>query len=88
MKLSFKGDKKSKKVKRSRAHSDDDGDAGGSSSSSKRKSSKREEVADPGAWVFPEAANEITGPTFLWAPTEPPTCVSVRPCAPPAHVTV
>lgn len=29
------------------------------------------------AWVFPEAPNEITGPTFIWHPSDPPACIGV-----------
>ncbi|KAL7410681.1 FRG1-like family-domain-containing protein [Mrakia frigida] len=75
MKLSFKGDKKVKKTKRARETGGSD-DEGGGSSSSKHKSKKRAEIADPGAWVFPEDPTEVTGPTFIWAPTDPPSCIS------------
>jgi hypothetical protein len=86
MKLSFKGDKKSKSSSSKRHRSTSPGDDAGESSS-KRKSSRRskaveeeQEGGEPGDWVFPELAGEVNGPTFIWAPSDPPCCISVRVC--------
>lgn len=59
-KLKFKGEKTKKKRKRD---ADDEGKAG----SSKRK----EDEKDPDSWVFPEAPNELRGPTFIIHPSDP-----------------
>ncbi|CDZ97153.1 Predicted actin-bundling protein [Phaffia rhodozyma] len=77
MKLSFKGEKKKKSHKRSR-DSDDESERN-LGEGSRRKSKKQEEVLEPGAWVFPEAPNEVTGPTFIWHPSDPPACIGYDP---------
>lgn len=86
MKLAFKGDKKSKSSSSKRHRSASPSAEGESSTSgTKRKSSKKsraveeeeEEEGEAGDWVFPQAANEVSGPTFIWSPTDPPCCISV-----------
>lgn len=59
-KLKFKGEKTKKKRKRH----DDDVDEG-------RSTKRREDDKDPDTWVFPEQANEIRGPTFIFHPSDP-----------------
>jgi protein FRG1 len=68
-KLSFKGDKK---TKRKRKHRDDDDDDNGV------KKAKREKKEDehPDAWVFPDNPNEVRGPTFFFHPSDPPVCIT------------
>ncbi|EJD34138.1 hypothetical protein AURDEDRAFT_28969, partial [Auricularia subglabra TFB-10046 SS5] len=65
-KLTFKGDKPSKK--RKRKERDDDGP------SSSRLSPSADD--EPERWVLPENALELRGPTFIFHPSEPPLCVS------------
>ncbi|KAF7778585.1 hypothetical protein Agabi119p4_2930 [Agaricus bisporus var. burnettii] len=59
-KLKFKGEKHLKKRKRL------DGDEG-----ERRGSKRRDEDKDPEMWVFPEQANELRGPTFIFHPSDP-----------------
>ncbi|KAJ7632747.1 FRG1-like family-domain-containing protein [Roridomyces roridus] len=64
-KLSFKGEKKTKKRKR------EDGD------DSVRKSKRKEDDKDPETWVLPEQPYEIRGPTFIVHPSDPsPICIT------------
>ncbi|KDQ61006.1 hypothetical protein JAAARDRAFT_32003 [Jaapia argillacea MUCL 33604] len=67
-KLKFKGEKTKKKRRR------DDDEEGGGPSSRRRKEEGDEK---PEAWVRPENANEIRGPTFILHPSDPsPICVT------------
>ncbi|KAJ7510004.1 FRG1-like family-domain-containing protein [Mycena galericulata] len=63
-KLTFKGEKKTKKRKR------EDGEEG-------RKSKRKEDDKDPETWVLPEQPYEIRGPTFIVHPSDPsPICIT------------
>ncbi|RSH93140.1 hypothetical protein EHS25_007493 [Saitozyma podzolica] len=66
-KLKFKGDKPKKK-KRSHRETGDDGDELAAMA-----------AGDPRGWVFPEDVMEVTGPSFVILPTEPPTCLAWNP---------
>lgn len=68
-KLSFKGDKKTKK-KRKLADYDDE------TSSGKKARRDRKDDENPDAWVFPDNPEEIRGPTFFFHPSEPPVCIT------------
>ncbi|KAF8529675.1 FRG1-like family-domain-containing protein [Hysterangium stoloniferum] len=59
-KLTFKGDKTKKKKRKHR-----DGGTG-----------NEEEGIDPQAWVLPENANQVYGPTFIVHPSEPAICIT------------
>lgn len=50
-------------MKKKRKRNDDDVDEG-------RSTKRREDDKDPDMWVFPEQANEIRGPTFIFHPSE------------------
>jgi protein FRG1 len=86
-KLKFKGDRPKKKKRSHREH-DDDGDdlavlaAGdprgkrGQTDGSRDKSWTKPKLILLG-WVFPEHVMEVTGPSFIILPSEPPTCLAV-----------
>lgn len=63
-KLKFKGGKPKKK-KRSHAAREDDDEL------------EALAAADPTGWMFPESIDQVTGPSFILLPTEPPTCLAV-----------
>ncbi|KAG6918131.1 hypothetical protein DXG01_016320 [Tephrocybe rancida] len=65
-KLTFKGDKPTKKRKR---------EDGGSRSS--KKGRRKDDDEDPETWVLPDTPNEIRGPTFIMHPSDPsPICIN------------
>ncbi|KAI0396504.1 actin-crosslinking protein [Xylariaceae sp. FL0594] len=70
--LSFKGDKKPKKRKRTEAASAP-GDAG---SSELAVAGPQETAEDDDSWVSAEAVGDVTGPVMIVLPTEPPTCLA------------
>jgi protein FRG1 len=70
-KLKFKGEKTKKKRKRADADADADDAAPDGEPASARPRKRREDDAAPEAWVRPDAANEIRGPTFIIHPSEP-----------------
>ncbi|KAG8899899.1 hypothetical protein FRB99_006389 [Tulasnella sp. 403] len=71
-KLTFKGDKKSKKRKH-RAE-DDNGDETGRRR--RKHAGDDAEDEDPQAWVMPQDPREVLGPTFIVHPSTPPTCIA------------
>lgn len=73
--LTFKGDKKPKKRKRTQQDADDDGDA--APSSKQLIPTGNENVEDDDNWVSAEALSDITGPVMLVLPTtDPVTCLA------------
>lgn len=74
--LSFKGDKKVKKRKRTAADvADKFGDDVPSTSSAVVAQEDEPETADD-SWVTAEGANDLTGPIIIVLPSEPPSCVA------------
>jgi protein FRG1 len=71
--LSFKGDKKPKKRKRTEAESSS---AAGEGSSKEVVKASGEETADDDSWVSAEALGDLVGPIMFVLPTEPPTCLA------------
>lgn len=69
--LSFKGDKKPKKRKRTEAESTSEG-VGGSELATTRPA----ENEDDDSWVSAEAVGDVVGPVMLVLPTQPPTCLA------------
>ncbi|KAJ2985199.1 hypothetical protein NUW58_g5663 [Xylaria curta] len=70
--LTFKGDKKPKKRKRTEAESAPDG-VGPSGLAVARPT---EDTGDDDSWVSAEAVADAVGPVMLVLPTEPPTCLA------------
>ncbi|KAI0109215.1 FRG1-like family-domain-containing protein [Nemania sp. FL0031] len=68
--LTFKGDKKPKKRKRTEAESLAEGEG------SSKLARAAEDGADDDSWVSAEAAGDVVGPVMLVLPTEPPTCIA------------
>jgi protein FRG1 len=69
--LSFKGDKKTKK----RKHCDTDAPHPANAASTALTTTQQEDEDDT-AWVTPDAASDLAGPTLLVLPTQPPTCLA------------
>lgn len=70
--LSFKGDKKVKKRKRTR-----DDDAGGDGPATKDlKASIEQHQDDDESWVSADAVSDVAGPVIFVLPTKPPTCLA------------
>lgn len=70
--LSFKGDKKPKKRKRTEAES-----SIAEAESTKRAVAKTEEDAgDDDSWVSTDAVGDLVGPVMFVLPTDPPTCLA------------
>lgn len=59
-KLAFKGEKPKKKKRKHREEGTGDGDDG----------------TDPQAWVQPDNATQVFGPTFMLHPSSPPICIT------------
>ena len=79
--LSFKGDKKAKKRKRTTA-TDDDPENDNPDGERQLKSSKPAKVEDPenpdddDSWVSAEAVTDLSGPIMLVLPTKPPSSLA------------
>lgn len=71
--LSFKGDKKPKKRKRTEAESTTEG-AGSNDLAVARAEEDGGEHDD--SWVSAEVVGDVVGPVMLVLPTEPPTCLA------------
>ncbi|KAI0021155.1 FRG1-like family-domain-containing protein [Xylariomycetidae sp. FL0641] len=72
--LSFKGDKKPKKRKRTEA--EPSANEAGAESSQQAVARTTEEADGDDSWVSAEAIGDIVGPVMLVLPTEPPTCLA------------
>jgi protein FRG1 len=76
--LTFKGDKKSKKRKRTvntaEKFGDEEGPAGKEIALSKPEGDPS--VEDDDSWVTAEAVGDIVGPVVFVLPSEPPTCIA------------
>ncbi len=70
--LTFKGDKKAKKRKRTETESATEG-VGPSELAVARPP---EDEGDDDSWVSAEAVGDVVGPVMLVLPTEPPTCLA------------
>lgn len=70
--LTFKGDKKPKKRKRTETESA----AEGAGSSERAVARLAEDGGDDDSWVSAEAMVDVVGPVMLVLPTEPPTCLA------------
>ncbi|KAI0452470.1 FRG1-like family-domain-containing protein [Xylaria acuta] len=70
--LTFKGDKKSKKRKRTDAESA----PSGVETSELVAARPAEDEGDDDSWVSAEAVGDVVGPVMLVLPTEPPTCLA------------
>ncbi|OTB19447.1 hypothetical protein K445DRAFT_373174 [Daldinia sp. EC12] len=70
--LSFKGDKKPKKRKRTEAEPSA-GDAGPSNSTT---TATAEDAENDDSWVSADAVGDVQGPVMIVLPTEPPTCLA------------
>jgi protein FRG1 len=71
--LSFKGEKKPKKRKRTEAESSTAAEGG---SSEVVKTSRTEDAADDDSWVSADALGDVVGPVMFVLPTDPPTCLA------------
>ncbi|THZ11137.1 actin-crosslinking protein [Aureobasidium pullulans] len=71
--LSFKGDKKVKKRKRSR---DDEADGHGPASKDIKGGALQHQDEDDESWVSADAVTDIAGPVIFVLPTRPPTCLA------------
>ncbi|KAI0548438.1 actin-crosslinking protein [Xylaria curta] len=70
--LTFKGDKKPKKRKRTEAES-----ASGSAETSELAAARAaEDGGDDDSWVSAEVVGDVVGPVMLVLPTEPPRCLA------------
>jgi len=67
MKLKFKGDKPSKKHKIQGA---------GDRSLSRKRNRDEDDAQHDLDWVLPENPQQVTGPTFIFHPSEPPLCIA------------
>ncbi|KAI1322403.1 actin-crosslinking protein [Xylariaceae sp. FL0255] len=70
--LSFKGDKKPKKRKRTDAETNPES----AGSSELVASNPLDEGAEDDSWVSAEAVGDVVGPVMIVLPTEPPTCIA------------
>jgi protein FRG1 len=70
--LTFKGDKKSKKRKRTEGESAAEGARSGELAVARAA----EEAGDDDSWVSAEVVGDVVGPVMLVLPTEPPTCLA------------
>src|SRR5438045_5378584 len=80
--LTFKGEKKSKKRKRTVDATEKFGDAEGSTSGGQPVSTKAElesNVEDDHSWVTAEAVGDIAGPVIFVLPSDQPTCIACDP---------
>ncbi|KAF2483565.1 FRG1-like family-domain-containing protein [Neohortaea acidophila] len=68
--LTFKGDKKAKKRKRTAAEADDE------PSQRPHPSENEGGAEEDDNWVSAESVTDISGPVLLVLPTEPPTCLA------------
>ncbi|KAK6076498.1 frg1-like family protein [Seiridium cupressi] len=71
--LSFKGDKKPKKRKRTEGESSSSANPG---SSEVVKTASTEDAADDDSWVSADAVGDVTGPVMFVLPMESPTCLA------------
>lgn len=71
--LSFKGDKKPKKRKRTEGESSS---ADQSGSKEVASTTQAQEAADDDSWVSAEALGDVVGPVLFVLPTEPSTCLA------------
>jgi protein FRG1 len=74
--LTFKGDKKSKKRKRTVDIEEKFGDATADGQSLSKKAELEANVEDDDSWVTAEAVGDISGPVVFVLPSEPPTCIA------------
>lgn len=72
--LTFKGDKKPKKRKRTEAESSNA--EAGSSERAVVKPKTEEDAGDDDSWVSAEAVGDLVGPVMFVLPTDPPTCLA------------
>ncbi|KAF7515741.1 hypothetical protein G7054_g14432 [Neopestalotiopsis clavispora] len=72
--LSFKGDKKPKKRKRTEAESSAAAESG--SNEVVNATAATQEAADDDSWVSAEALGDVVGPILFVLPSEPPTCLA------------
>ncbi|KAJ8110688.1 hypothetical protein ONZ43_g5810 [Nemania bipapillata] len=70
--LSFKGDKKSKKRKRTETESAAEGARTGELAATQPP----EDAGDDDSWVSAEVVGDVVGPVMIVLPTEPPTCLA------------
>lgn len=78
--LSFKGDKKVKKRKRTVDTEEKFGEASDSIEGQSSKVAKIEEgPVDDDTWVTSEAVGDVQGPIIFVLPSEPPTCIACDP---------
>ncbi|KAI1170806.1 FRG1-like family-domain-containing protein [Nemania sp. FL0916] len=70
--LTFKGDKKPKKRKRTEAEPAPEG----AGSSELVAAAASEDAVDDDSWVSAEAVGDVVGPVLLVLPSQPPTCVA------------
>lgn len=75
--LSFKGDKKPKKRKRTDGESSTAAaDASSGDIVKTEKAAPAEDAGDDDSWVSAEALGDVTGPVMFVLPTEPPSCLA------------
>ncbi|KAK6007195.1 hypothetical protein QM012_006203 [Aureobasidium pullulans] len=70
--LSFKGDKKVKKRKRTQ---DEDADSHGPAAKDVKASAEQHQDDDE-SWVSADAVSDVAGPVIFVLPTKPPTCLA------------
>merc|ERR1712000_51851 len=73
--LSFKGDKKPKKRKRTAVDTADDGETSGQKVA-KASVENDEATANDDSWVSAEAANDVVGPIMIVPPTDEPSALA------------
>src|SRR5579862_8920525 len=78
--LTFKGDKKSKKRKRTvdtdEKFGNADASAGDSLVLTKAEGDPDSKAEDDDSWVTAEAVGDLVGPVVFVLPSEPPTCIA------------
>jgi protein FRG1 len=72
--LSFKGDKKSKK--RKRTHGEDGADGDEATAPKTTSAQAPASAEDDDSWVSAEASTDVSGPIVFVLPTEPPACIA------------
>lgn len=73
--LTFKGDKKLKKRKRTETRTEDDGSRVPYEETSLTKTSQ-DQVDDDDSWVTAEATTDVVGPIIFALPSDQPTCLA------------
>lgn len=78
--LSFKGDKKPKKRKRTNATADEDGSGAPAAQVQKRaEDNAAAEDDDDDSWVTAEATTDVIGPVMIVLPTDEPSALACDP---------